>query len=628
MSSSSTAIWVRSPFWRTAITRSTASRRARNSASVRIGARRRRGVAAVAAALALGLEPGRALDAAHAVVVTACGSRTWTTVLAGRRAVSSPRRRTRRRRRSRDGGRPALGLGGASAVSARRRVAASRRQRRRPPSRWRRRRRRRCGRRRVHGVPGGAGGGRRWLARSAASRTSSGSAVTSSRSASVSAPWFSVAGLSAAVAGDGARRRARAGPRTRWRSPGGSRRSRRPAARFRARLRAGFAAGSASVAGAVGGRRLDAAGLGGLLRRPFRSAAFSAGLSRRLFRGAELRAGAAAAGRAGGFRCRLRGRGRRPARLLRRRLARGALRAAPRPRRGGARLRSARRRRSPRPLRRLARSCGGGRRLRGVRARCRGGCVRRGCGVVGFEHVLGHSVSASGRGSPRCERDRTEAVVAGPGRVGADPRSLLRAPVGRPGGWCGGATTARADFGRDQRIPDHPVVVERSLRQAHRYGRRNRGETGDVAQSSYNIIGSNGRDHLSNDHVHYRTRPRGARARPRRRPSLRTIAARTSTVRRPPFVSRSTVDSAVPGRCRRRRASFSPNPGSSIRHARPSCARRANRARRRRPRRCPGRRAGPVEDGPQLVDVDGRGPVRSPGTRPRWPPRSGMRRRS
>ena len=41
MSSSSTAIWVRSPFWRTAITRSTASRRARNSASVRIGARRR-----------------------------------------------------------------------------------------------------------------------------------------------------------------------------------------------------------------------------------------------------------------------------------------------------------------------------------------------------------------------------------------------------------------------------------------------------------------------------------------------------------------------------------------------------------------------------------------------------------
>ena len=41
MSSSSTAIWVRSPVWRTAITRSTASRRARNSASVRIGARRR-----------------------------------------------------------------------------------------------------------------------------------------------------------------------------------------------------------------------------------------------------------------------------------------------------------------------------------------------------------------------------------------------------------------------------------------------------------------------------------------------------------------------------------------------------------------------------------------------------------
>ena len=41
MSSSRTAIWVRSPVWRTAITRSTASRRARNSASVRIGARRR-----------------------------------------------------------------------------------------------------------------------------------------------------------------------------------------------------------------------------------------------------------------------------------------------------------------------------------------------------------------------------------------------------------------------------------------------------------------------------------------------------------------------------------------------------------------------------------------------------------
>ena len=41
MSSSSTAIWVRSPRWRTTMARSTASRRARNSASVTIGGRRR-----------------------------------------------------------------------------------------------------------------------------------------------------------------------------------------------------------------------------------------------------------------------------------------------------------------------------------------------------------------------------------------------------------------------------------------------------------------------------------------------------------------------------------------------------------------------------------------------------------
>src|SRR3954466_11135233 len=82
-----TAICVRSPRCRMTILRSTASRRARNSASVRIGARRRplsrpsrrrwrfgppRGGAAaappVAAALALGLQAGGAGDAADVVV--------------------------------------------------------------------------------------------------------------------------------------------------------------------------------------------------------------------------------------------------------------------------------------------------------------------------------------------------------------------------------------------------------------------------------------------------------------------------------------------------------------------------------------------------------------------------------
>src|SRR3984957_7375391 len=68
MSSSSTAIWVRSPCWRTTMTRSTASRRARNSHSVMFGGGGGAGSRRPAAALALGLEPGGTLDGPHIAV--------------------------------------------------------------------------------------------------------------------------------------------------------------------------------------------------------------------------------------------------------------------------------------------------------------------------------------------------------------------------------------------------------------------------------------------------------------------------------------------------------------------------------------------------------------------------------
>ena len=78
--------------------RSTDSRRARNSDSVMIGRPPTAGFPALAAALLLGLEPGRSLDRGH-VVSGVCGSRTWTTVSGGSStarsaavAVPGPRR--------------------------------------------------------------------------------------------------------------------------------------------------------------------------------------------------------------------------------------------------------------------------------------------------------------------------------------------------------------------------------------------------------------------------------------------------------------------------------------------------------------------------------------------------------
>ena len=86
------------------MTRSTDSRRARNSASVTIEGRRRLRVAAVAAALPLGLDPGRALDPADAVVPAAL--RGFSDVDDRVRRVVRPSRRPwlRRHRRRHGGG--------------------------------------------------------------------------------------------------------------------------------------------------------------------------------------------------------------------------------------------------------------------------------------------------------------------------------------------------------------------------------------------------------------------------------------------------------------------------------------------------------------------------------------------
>ncbi len=115
MPSSSSATWARSPRCRTAITRSTDSRRARNSASVRICGRRReesresRRRCRLASSRVDPRTPCTSLDGpvpadpAGALACDSRGSRTCTTVLSGSssRGVSSPvvRRRRRRRRR-------------------------------------------------------------------------------------------------------------------------------------------------------------------------------------------------------------------------------------------------------------------------------------------------------------------------------------------------------------------------------------------------------------------------------------------------------------------------------------------------------------------------------------------------
>ena len=64
-----------------------------------------------------------------------------------------------------------------------------------------------------------------------------------------------------------------------------------------------------------------------------------------------------------------------------------------------------------------------------------------------------------------------------------------------------------------QRVTDHGRLVERSLRQADRQGRRRKGETGDGAQCRDNVIGSHGRGCLPDDHVDSELRGRGQIAR-------------------------------------------------------------------------------------------------------------------
>ena len=246
-------------------------------------------------------------------------------------------------------------------------------------------------------------------------------------------------------------------------------------------------------------------------------------------------------------------------------------------------------------------ACGGARAGASAPARRRAGVVRGRGGVVvwggvGVEHVLGSlrfwPPGAPG-GGPRPHRG---GCGGRPDSAGAHPRSLRRAAGARPGR--GGATaTCRGlvSIG-GQRVTDRPVLVERSLRHAHRDGRARPGRDRRRRAARRDVVGSDGRGHLPDDQcpvshavasVGPPPTPAATVDRQRRRPAA-------STSRRPSLVSRSTEHLVARQEAPRRPREpvDGRRPGSSMRQCE-ACIRSASDPGpgRRRPRRCPGRRA-------------------------------------
>ena len=554
MPSSSTAIWVRSPVWRTTMTRSTLSRRARNSDSVRIGDTATALLAALAAALLLGLEAGRA--AQRGDLVARAERAAWLAHpddgvgrvvggdVLGAPAPPPPLLRRRRRRRrwvppspsaspsaSSSVGWPSVGLvrgsvlAGSGAVglagSSPSSPSPADPRRPRPP----RRRRRRAGRVVVLGVARPRRRGRARPAGAASASSSAGGAREPSSvlvGASSATTRLEVRRLEerrrsvsrlAGSSGRGRVLRARR-RRRRWPSCGyvglGQRRRPRP-------RRPGRSVGCGSVGAATW--RL-CGGLG--------PAAPSAG--RRVPGSRSARSGVVVGGRG----------------------AAAGWPAGGRPRAAG-------------PAGRLAAPAAPGSQ--------RPGCWPSACRMA----ASGWSDARAGRGS-RCRASRCSSwspracTVAGPPRAAGESRcaTCVRESEG---------IGARSGPARGQGVGDSAADhVQRPLRQPGHQRWDRRREVGHKAQRAEHVVGSNGRCHVPHDQSQYRTRPapttfaapepsaradaeRPPRPATPRRPGRRTPGCRSwSAARRPPR--------RAPGRPpRRRRPTSAETPASSMRHS-------------------------------------------------------------
>ena len=308
-------------------------------------------------------------------------------------------------------------------------------------------------------------------------------------------------------------------------------------------------------------------------------------------------------------------------RLLRRPSWRPARRPAPRARRGGVRSR-----RAGGPAGRLAAR----RRTRLAVAGapvCGGGV---GAGLVehvavllsgassgsspGRAHRLGRGVGVRTLVKPSWVRGEMRAGCAGglapPTASGL--RSLARSGCGRP----------RPGQGRTDRSPSSVLRRAAPRQPGHPWGDR-RHQVGHLSQGGEDVVGSYGRCCVPYDQVEYRTGVAGGRRWPPAR-SARRID-RAAGVERAPAVLRHPLDlDLVRGqqrRDRRRRPASARRPGSSIRQTL-ACSRSAKSGVRgldhldhveaRAAGRRPGRRA--PRSGSQPL-----GDRRSRGTRPRWP---------